>query len=242
MTAWSRCSLTRPGSVGHACGLRGNGVASLPRSWRGQPDGPKLRQQTCETEIIECYRRRESSVEEVSGVGISAAAGGDHGSLGTNVGFRTGCARPRIAPDRAGAAKFNHAVVWAIPLKRPPASCESWASPARAAGDGRGNRVASHSRGNLRNRHTTVSEHMPSSHRRYAGADDARGQEDRSRRPSPWCKSSLKASRISSKASAPARHPTASLYVTLLENRQAPGPNDTLIYPAIVADLSGLAK
>ena len=31
-------------------------------------------------------------------------------------------------------------------------------------------------------------------------------------------------------------------YVTLLENRQAPGPNDTLIYPAIVADLSGLAK
>jgi transposase len=38
----------------------------------------------------------------------------------------------------------------------------------------KGNRVASHARSNVRNRHTTVCEHMPSSHRRYAEWTPAR--------------------------------------------------------------------
>ena len=38
----------------------------------------------------------------------------------------------------------------------------------------RGRRVASHARSALRNRHTTISEHMPSSHRRYAEWTPAR--------------------------------------------------------------------
>ena len=38
----------------------------------------------------------------------------------------------------------------------------------------RGKRVASHARSALRNRHTTISEHMPSSHRRYAEWTPAR--------------------------------------------------------------------
>ena len=38
----------------------------------------------------------------------------------------------------------------------------------------RGKRVASHARSALRNRHTTIAEHMPSSHRRYAEWTPAR--------------------------------------------------------------------
>src|SRR3989442_15371071 len=38
----------------------------------------------------------------------------------------------------------------------------------------KGSRVASHARSNVRNRHTTVREHMPSSHRRYAEWTPAR--------------------------------------------------------------------
>jgi len=47
----------------------------------------------------------------------------------------------------------------------------------------KGQRVASHAFSAVRNRHTTITEHLPSAHRRYAGMDtrqdDERGGLDR---------------------------------------------------------------
>ena len=72
----------------------------------------------------------------------------------------------------------------------------------------RGKRVAAHVRSSSNRKHTTVREHMPSSHRRYADWTPERhhgGRPARSAaRPRRWSRSSCASARTPSRASAPA--------------------------------------
>ena len=72
----------------------------------------------------------------------------------------------------------------------------------------RGKRVAAHVRSSSNRKHTTVREHMPSSHRRYADWTPERIQaasrRDRAATPRRWSRSSCASARTPSRASAPA--------------------------------------